>query len=219
MIDGALHGDASSCMLKIYGRPNSINVQKVVFCLDEIGLTYDLVLAGRQHGHVDTPEFRKMNPNGLVPVLVDDGFVLWESNAIVRYLCAQHSAGALWPDDLRVRADADRWMDWQTTTFGPAIGPAFYNLIRQPDDARDHAAVSTSQKKGEACAAILNEWLSDRPFVSGETFTMGDIAIGAIVLRWLNLPLERAPAPNLEAYCARIMERPAGRKALVLPLS
>ena len=104
-------------MLRIWGRNNSVNVQKPLWCCEEMGVQYERVDAGGTFGVVNTPQYRNLNPNGLVPTIEDDGFVLWESNAIVRYLAAKHSPGKLWPEDLKVRAEADKWMDWQTTTF------------------------------------------------------------------------------------------------------
>ena len=119
-------------MLKIWGRLTSVNVQKVVWCADELGLEYERVEAGGKYGVVNTPDYRAMNPNGLVPVINDGGYVLWESNAIVRYLAGRHGAGTLCPADARTRADADRWMDWQAVSLNPAIGPAFFQLVRTP---------------------------------------------------------------------------------------
>lgn len=206
-------------MITLWGRLNSINVQKVFWALEELGVPYERREAGLHHGVVNTPEYRRMNPNGLVPVLEDDGFVLWESNAIVRYLAARHDPGGLWPQDLRVRADADRWMDWQTTAFGPAMGPAFHGLIRTPPEKRDQNAIAQALAKAETFAAILDAHLAERPYVAGERFTMGDIAAGAAAHRWLNLPAERTPRPHLEAWHRRLRERPAGAKALTVPLT
>lgn len=206
-------------MITLWGRLNSINVQKVFWALEELGVPYERREAGLHHGVVNTPEYRRMNPNGLVPVLEDDGFVLWESNAIVRYLAARHDPGGLWPQDLRVRADADRWMDWQTTAFGPAMGPAFHGLIRTPPEKRDQNAIAQALAKAETLAAILDAHLAERPYVAGERFTMGDIAAGAAAHRWLNLPAERTPRPHLEAWHGRLRERPAGAKALTVPLT
>src|SRR5215203_5497868 len=134
-------------MLTLWGRVNSINVQKVHWRLEELGLAYDRIEAGREFGVVDTPEYRRMNPNGLVPTIEDDGFVLWESNAIVRYLAAK-------------RADADRWMDWQATTFTPATGPAFHGLIRTASEQRDASAIAQSIAKAEPMAALLDAHLA-----------------------------------------------------------
>jgi glutathione S-transferase len=206
-------------MLTLWGRTNSINVQKVMWCIEELGLAYRRVDAGREFGIVDTPDYRRMNPNGLVPTIEDDGFVLWESNAIVRYLAAKHGAGTLWPDDPRMRADADRWMDWQATAFTPAQGPAFHGLVRTVPDKRDHAAIAQSIAKAEPFAALLDAHLGEHRFVAGDAFTVGDIAVGAAVHRWLNLPAARAKRPDMERYHAMLRERPAAAKVLVTPIT
>jgi glutathione S-transferase len=205
--------------LKLWGRLNSINVQKVVWCLEELGLPYERVDAGGPFGVVDTPEYRRLNPNGLVPVIEEDGFTLWESNAVVRYLAAKHDAGGLWPADLRIRADADRWMDWQTTAFGPAMGPAFHGLIRTAPEKRDAAAIAAAVAKAEPMAALLDAHLADRAYVAGDAFSMGDIAAGAAAHRWLNLPIAREPRPHLERWHRRLQERPAAAKVLVAPIT
>ena len=117
-------------MLKIWGRKNSINVQKVLWCCAELGIKYDRIDAGMEHGVNNTPEYRAMNPNGTIPTIDDDGFVLWESHAIVRYLAAKHGAGTLWPADLKQRADSDRWMDWAHTFAREFQRPVFWALAR-----------------------------------------------------------------------------------------
>ena len=205
-------------MLKLWGRLNSINVQKVVWCLEELGAHYERVDAGGPFGVVATPEYRRMNPNGLVPVIEDDGFVLWESNAIVRYLAAKHSEGVLWPTDLQVRADADRWMDWQTTAFTPALGPIFHGLVRTPG-SRSPQEIEAAIAASEGMAAILDGHLADRSFVAGERFTMGDVAVGCVVHRWLNLPISRKPHPALERWYGTIRQRPAAQSVVMLPMT
>jgi glutathione S-transferase len=206
-------------MLKLWGRLSSVNVQKVVWALDEIGAPYERIDAGGPFGVVDTPDFLRMNPNGLVPVIDDSGFVLWESNAIVRYLSARHAEGSLWPTDVQVRADADRWMDWQATAFQPALGPAFMNLVRTPEDKRDARAVEASRKKSESMAAILDAHLAGRAFLAGDAFTMGDIPVGCVLHRWFHLPFERTRRPNLDRYYDRLRERPATTQIFTLPLT
>lgn len=206
-------------MLTLWGRLNSINVQKVFWCLEELGIRYERKEAGRQFGVVDTPEYRRMNPNGLVPTIDDDGFILWESNAIVRYLAAKHAEGSLWPSDLRRRADADRWMDWQATTFTPATGPAFHGLIRTAPAERDDKAIAASVARSEGMAAILDAHLASRRFVGGDAFTVGDIAVGAAAHRWLNLPIAREPRPNIERWHRELLARPTGPKVLVTPIT
>ena len=206
-------------MLKLWGRLNSINVQKVVWCLEEVGLSYERVEAGGPFGVVDTPAYRTLNPNGRVPVMEEDGFVLWESNAIVRYLAAKHGEGGLWPTDLRQRADADRWMDWQTTTFSQAMLAAFHGLVRTAPEKRDGAAIEASLAGAEAMARLLDQHLSARTFVAGEAFTMGDIAAGAAAHRWLHLAPNRVPLPHVERWYASLIARPAATKALIAPLT
>ena len=206
-------------MLTLWGRLSSINVQKVVWALEELGLAYQRNEAGGPFGVVDTPEYRRLNPNGLVPVVEEDGFVLWESNAIVRYFCAKDGAGGLLPDDLRVCADADRWMDWQATTFTPATHQAFHGLIRTAPEKRDPAAIAASVAKTEPMAALLDAHLAERPYVTGDAFTMGDIAVGAAAHRWLNLPIERETRPNVEAWYARLKARPGAQQILQLPVT
>jgi glutathione S-transferase len=206
-------------MLTLWGRTNSINVQKVQWCLEELALPYERVEAGREFGVVDTPEYRRLNPNGLVPTIADGDFVLWESNAIVRYLAAKHGSGSLWPEEPRARADADRWMDWQATAFTPAQGPAFHGLIRTPPEKRDRDAIAQSVAKAEPFAELLDAHLAERRFVTGDAFTVGDIAAGAAAHRWLNLPIARTPRPNLERWHAALLRRPAAAKVLVTPIT
>ena len=199
-------------MLKILGRVSSINVQKVVWCADELGLAYERVDVGGKFGGNDTPGYLAKNPNGYVPTIEEDGFVLYESNAIVRYLAAREASKRLWPEELRERADADRWMEWQSNTFTPAMRDAFWQLIRTTADKRDAAAVESSRAKGGKCAAILDAHLAKRRWLTGDRFTAADIVVGCSVHRWLNLPLERAAHPNLQRYYAELKARPASRQ-------
>lgn len=206
-------------MLVIWGRLSSVNVQKVVFAADALGLAYERREAGGVHGVVDTPEYRAMNPNGLVPTLQDDDIVLWESNAIVRYLAAKHGAGTLWPVDPAARARADRWMDWQQTTLNPAVGPAFVNLVRTAPEKRDLAAVEASRVKTNLVTKVLDAHLAERPFLAGDTFTMAECVVGPQVHRWLNMPIERENRPNLQAWYERLASNPASRTAFPLPIT
>ena len=203
----------------IWGRTNSVNVQKVTWCCEEMAVDYDRIDAGRTFGVVDTPAYRNLNPNGLVPTLVDDGFVLWESNAIVRYLAAKHGAGSLWPDDPRTRANADRWMDWKITTFWPAIHALFLGLVRTPPDQRDAQAIETSRLKTAEVLRIVDAHLRLHPFLAGDAFTMGDIPLGCGIWRWMTLPIERPELPNLARWFESLKERPAYKKIVMLPLS
>ena len=206
-------------MLKVWGRKNSINVQKVLWCCDELGLDYERIDAGGPFGYTSDPEYLNMNPNGLVPTISDEGFILWESNAIVRYLAAKHGAGTLWPEDLRRRADADRWMDWQLATLWATMRPVFIGLIRTPPGERDHDAIETARKKTVEAWNILEAHIEDRFYMLGRHFTMADLPLGVSIYRWLRLDVEKPPTPNLGAYHERLKERPAFRKNVMLPLS
>lgn len=206
-------------MLKIWGRLTSVNVQKVVWCADELGLDYERIEAGGKYGVVTTPQYLAMNPNALIPVIEDDGFVLWESNTIVRYLAARYGADSLWPTDPALRANADRWMDWQTTTFNPAIGPAFWQLIRTAPEKRDTGVIETARAGGEKYLALLDAHLAICDFVAGSAFTMGDIPIGCSVDRWMKLPFARASHPHVERWFQALRGREGARQVVELALS
>jgi glutathione S-transferase len=206
-------------MLRLWGRISSINVQKVLWTLDEIGIPYERIEAGGAFGVVATPEYKRMNPNSLVPVIEDEGFVLWESNAIVRYLAAKHAEGTLWPRELRQRADIDRWMDWQATTCTPAMRDAFWQLVRTAPERRDAAAVEASRVATEKIMAILDAHLAGRACVAGNSFSPADIVLGCAVHRWLNLPLPREPRPDIERWFATLRARPGAARVLSLPVT
>jgi glutathione S-transferase len=205
-------------MLKIWGRLTSVNVQKVVWCVDELGIAYERVDAGRDFGIVGTLEYLAKNPNGLIPVIEDEGFVLWESNAIVRYLSAKYGMGTLCPADPRDRADADRWMDWQTTTFNPAIAPAFWHLIRFAPDKRDAAVIENARVTAEKHLSLLDAHLASNEFVTGDSFTMGDIPLACSVNRWYKLPLPHAPHAHVERWFGNVSARKAATQVVTLKI-
>jgi glutathione S-transferase len=204
-------------MLKIWGRTNSGNVQKVMWTVAELGIAHERIDAGMKFGGVNEPWYRAMNPNGLIPTIQDGNVVLWESNAIVRYLAAKYGDGKLSPSDLAARADADRWMEWCSTTVGPAVSPIFVGLIRTAPEQRDTKAIEQAREKMIKHAATLDAHLADKRFVTGDTFTMGDIPLGCFVNRWYDLPIERPHYPNLVAWHRRLSERPAFRQHVMIP--
>jgi glutathione S-transferase len=206
-------------MLKIWGRLSSVNVQKVVWCADEIGLPYERIDAGGAFGITKTPRYLAMNPNALVPVIEDDGFVLYESNAIVRYLAARDSPGGLWPEGLRERADVDRWMEWQSTAYTPAMRDIFWQLIRTPSGERDMAVVERSRAECERLSALLDAHLAANRYLTDNGFTAADLVVGCAAHRWLNLPVAREPRPHLERWYAEIKSRPGARQATSQPLT
>lgn len=204
----------------LWGRSTSSNVMKVIWLLEELGLDYDRLDVGGSFGKTDTAEYRAMNPNGLVPTLQEDGFTLWESNAILRYLCQAHAPSSpLWPQEPRARANIDRWMDWQQTTLGPPIGVIFWNLVRTPPEKRDHAAIATAIKNCTRIWGMLEAELARHAYVGGAAFTIGDIPLGVLVHRWFTMTFDRPPLPHLEAWYHRLRERAPYRAHIALPLS
>lgn len=206
-------------MLRIWGRVNSVNVKKALWAAEELGLQYERIDAGLQFGVTKTPEYRRMNTNSLVPTIEDDGFVLWESHSIVRYLAAKHAAGTLWPTDLRVRADAERWMDW-AFTLQNAMRDVFWGLIRTPPEKRDMRAIEAGAKRSaDLLEAVLETALAGKDYLTGKNFTMGDIPLGCEVQRWMRVPLQRPRLPNVEAWFERLRARPAFLKIVDVPLT
>lgn len=206
-------------MLKIWGRISSINVRKVVFTAQLLGVPFERVDAGAAFGIVKTPDYLARNPNALVPLLEDGDFFLWESNVIVRYLCAKHSEGTLYPTDLRARFDAERWMDWQQTTLNNAGRDAFLQLIRTPAEKRDPKLIAASVAATEPLLAMLDAQLARTPFLAGQRLTMADIPIACEMHRWWGLPLEHPSHPHLRRWYDGLLALPAARGALDVPLS
>ncbi len=206
-------------MLKIWGRMSSINVKKVVWTAQELALDIQRTEAGGLFGVVTTPEYMALNPNSLVPVIEDEDYVLWESNVIVRYLCAKHAMGQMYPSDLRERFDAERWMDWQQTTLNPASRPGFWQLVRTPPEQRNAAVIAESNAVVETLMAVLDAHLAQHSFMVGERFTMADIPIACEVHRWFGLPQARQSRPHIERWYDSIRARQASMGVLDMQLS
>ncbi|WP_116138574.1 glutathione S-transferase family protein [Trinickia diaoshuihuensis] len=208
-------------MLKIWGRANSVNVQKLLWCCDELGLPFERVDAGLQFGRVNDPDYRELNPNGQIPTLVDGTFVLWESNSVLRYLAMQYGASSsLYPADPKLRASIDRWLDWSLSTLAPAERPVFIALVRTPPEERDMEALAANMKTLIARWKILDGHLQGRFHPEGDRFTIADIVLGAFAKRWFGLPgVERPPMPSLERWYQRLTQRAAFKKYIDLPLS
>lgn len=205
-------------MLTIWGGLKSNNVQKVVWAVEELGVEYALVPAGMEHGKTNTADFSTLNPNGLVPVIDDAGFVLWESNAIVRYLGAKYADAHFYPTNLEERALADRWMDWANLQFYSALRPAFHQLVRTDARDRNPGQIDDSLAKTETYVAILDQHLADKEFANGPHFSMADICLAVIAHRWMGLPSNKKSRPHFERWFRAIRERKAAKKILVLPL-
>ncbi len=201
-------------MLHIWGRISSINVRKVVWTAQHLGLTHQRTDAGGQFGIVQTPAYLAKNPNAMVPLLEDDGYCLWESNVIVRYLCATRAAGTLYPDSLKDRFDAERWMDWQQTTLNPAGRDAFVQLVRKPGGQTDTARVEASVTATLPLLDLLDAHLARQPYMVGSQLTMADIPVACEIHRWRSLPLAHQARPHLERWYQQILSLPASRGVL-----
>lgn len=206
-------------MLRIWGRITSINVRKAVWTAQELGLEFERLDAGGAFGITKTPEYIAMNPNSVVPTLVDGDFTLWESNVIVRYLCAKHSMGNLYPTDLKERFNAERWMDWQQTTFSPSGRDAFWQLIRVPEPERDMIKVEASISGTEILLDRFEAHMSTTEYVGGDKLTMADIPMACEIHRWFGLNLPSKPRPHVEAWYAKMLARPGSKNVFTLPLA
>jgi len=195
-------------MLKIWGREDSLSVQKVMWCVRELGIPFEQINAGKQYGVINEPWYLKMNPTGTIPTIDDDGFILWESNAIVKYLCAKHSPGNLSPVDPHDYADADRWISWQGTTLWPPMRQILLGLVRTPEGQRDNARIDDLVAEVTRYWTVLDGRLKGRKFIMGERFTMADIVFGPHIYRWFTYPIPRPDLPHLRAWYERFCERP-----------
>jgi len=204
-------------MMRLWGRKSSINVQKVLWCLAELGLKegkdFERIDAGLQFGKNNTPEFLKMNPNGLVPTLEDGELVLWESNTILRYLASQYDKNGRFSKDVAAHYNAEKWMDWQLGTMWPALRIAFLGLTRTPAPERNYDAILKSYQETNRLLGLLDQTLAEQNYCSGNQFQIGDIVLGLCVSRWILLHKtfpqetgERANLKNIDAWLKRLEE-------------
>jgi glutathione S-transferase len=203
-------------VLEIWGRKNSYNVQKVLWCCEELEIPYRRHDVGGLFGGTGEDEYLARNPTGLVPTISDEDFTLWESNTIVRYLSARYGAGSLWPEDPAERALADKWMDYQIGTLFPAFKDALIGLVRTPQEQRNPENIEASARATGEALAPLNAHLQDNEYVAGSSLTMGDIALGSLVYRWLRLDIDRPDLPALQAWYERLADRSAYQKTVMV---
>jgi glutathione S-transferase len=205
-------------MLKVWGRRSSFNVQKVLWLVEELALGYEHIDAGGKFGGLDAPEFLAMNPHGKVPVIEDDGIVVWESHAILRYLAARHGGTQWWPEDPAERSLADRWMDWSATTLQPDfLMGVFWGFYRTPGAQRDLPAI---QAKVAACAShfqLLDRMLGEHRYLLGDALTLADIPAGTVLYRYFGLDIDRPAVPNVDAWFHRLQAKPAYRAHVMIP--
>lgn len=206
-------------MLTLWGRTNSSNVMKVLWLCQELSIPYRREDAGGVFGRTREAAYRAMNPNSLIPTIEEDGFVLWESNAILRYLARTRPGGtALYPEEPRARGRVDQWLDWQLGTLTPPMATVFYTLVRTPEPDRDLAALAKARDEAERLWRLLDAHLAGRDHVAGE-FSLADIALGPFIHRWYALPVERPELPALAAWHDRLRRRDGFRAHIDQPLS
>lgn len=205
-------------MLTVWGRRSSFNVQKVLWLAGELGLAHEHVPAGGDFGGLDTPEFLAMNPHGRVPVIRDGDVVVWESHAILRYLAATYGRGRFWADDPAERSQADRWMDWSQASLQPDfLMGVFWGFYRTPEHRRDMRAVEAKLARCAAHMHLLNRILADRSYLGGDELSLADIPAGTALYRYFGLEIERPRVSNVEAWYARLAQRPAYREHVMVP--
>lgn len=201
-------------MLKIWGFAASSNVQKVMWCADEMGVPWERVdINGPK---LKEPAYRALNPNSLVPTIEDEGTVLWESNTILRYLATKHCKLA--PAAAGARGEIERWMDWQLSALVHPMAPLFRGLARTPPAERDPAALAAHHKNAIPLWTLLDRHLAGRAWVGGADFSIGDIPPGVWIHRWYVMPIERPDLANLRAWYERLLARPPYRKHVAVPL-
>jgi glutathione S-transferase len=211
-------------MLKIWGRRTSSNVQKLLWFCGEVGIPYERVDAGLTFGVTKTPEYLAMNPNALIPTIEDDGFVLWESNTILRYLASKHRQMSWYPQDLKHRAEVEKWMDWANSSLGAAITPIMWQLFRIAPDLRDSKLLLSSAEKSTAMIDILEAHFEKNTYAAGTYPTLADIPMAIQAYRWSNMPWAQfnyqAPArPKVQAWLDRLAERQVFREVVMIGLS
>jgi len=206
-------------MVKIWGRTDSSNVQKVLWCCGELGIEFERLDWGGKYGGNDDKTYRQMNPNGLVPTIKDGDFILWESNSVMRYLNAKYGAGKLLPATPEGLGNANRWMDWQLSTFNSAIVPLFWNLIRTPREKRDPKIVQAALEKTTKAWQTVENQLAKTRYLGGEEFSLGDIPLGVWAYRWFNLPTDRPDFPNISKWYERLTQRKPYQTHIMIPLS
>lgn len=207
-------------MRQLLGRANSSNVMKVIWLLEELELPYERSDAGGPYGRTNAPDYRAMNPTGRVPTLVEDGWALWESNAILRYLCIAYAPGnPIWPEDHRARAGVDRWMDWQQASLNRPQSVVFQGLVRTPPERQDMAAIKAAAVELAEYWSLLDRAMTGRDYVAGPGLTLADMALGVHVHRWFAFDLERPTTPHLRAWYERLLERPAYAAHVAQPMT
>ncbi len=208
-------------MIRLWGRTNSMNVQKVLWTLDELGLRYERLDAGMQFGINNTPDYLQKNPNGKVPLLEDDGYAIWESQAICRYLCNQYQGSQLYPLDAQARGQVDQWLDWANSGVNNSLSVVFWQTLRLPENQRDAKKLKEETDKTVAALQIFNQALTGRSFVATSHFSLADMVMAPVVFRCIGLGLVDLSKPYwsaLSSWYAAIEQNQWFKKWVVQPL-
>ena len=204
-------------MLEVWGRKNANQVIQVLWTLSELGIEYKRHSIGTESGDLETEDYKSLNPNSKIPTIRDNGFVLWESHAVIRYLAKQYGFGSLYPEDIQKAAISDQWMTWSTDSFMGTFFPVFWQLVRTEAKNRDYAKIAEMAKQSSSILKVLNEHLVNNQFVAGDDFTFGDIPLGVLIHKYFVLDIERPPLPGVEAWYQRLSMRSAFKEHAMQP--
>ncbi|PKU21504.1 glutathione S-transferase family protein [Telmatospirillum siberiense] len=204
-------------MLKVWGRRNSFNVQKVLWLVGELGLDYEHIPAGGKFGRLDEPAFRALNPHGKIPVVEDGDVAVWESHAILRYLAARYGEESFWGQNPAARAPVDGWMDWAQSALQPTfLNGVFLGYFRTPEAERNWPAINKSLEQCASLFGLVDRILADRPYLLGDELSLADIPAGTTLYRYFELDIERPSLPNVEGWYRRLQQRPAYREHVMV---
>ena len=204
-------------MLELWGRKNANQVIQVLWTLSELGVEFKRHSIGTETGDLETREYKSLNPNSKIPTIRDNGFVMWESHAVIRYLARQYGLGSLYPEDPQKAAISDQWMTWSTDSFMGTFFPVFWQLVRTEEKDRDYTKIAEMAQQSGDILKVLNEHLIHNNFVAGDQFTFGDIPLGVLIHKYFVLDIKRPPLPGIEVWYQRLKERPAFREHAMQP--
>ena len=206
-------------MLKIWGRATSSNVQKVLWCCGELGIPFERVDIGGPFGGNQDPKYLALNPNGLVPTVIDGDLVMWESNTICRYLCTTRNGESLYPRDPVARTYVERWMDWQLSVIGAPMGALLQGLIRSTPETRDAAAIEAGRRRAITAWEIVDDAVANQPYLGGQSLSLAEIVMATHIYRWFNYAIERPDLRHLRAWYQRFCDRPGFKNHIVMPIT
>jgi glutathione S-transferase len=204
-------------MITLWGRKNSINVQKVLWTLAELNLSYEHKNVGGDNGGLDSAEFLQLNPHGRIPVLQDSKLTVWESNSIVRYLCAQYGKNILWFADPATQSLSERWVDWSLASLQPFYLGLFWGFYRTPPEKRNDHAIQGARENCIAHVDLINKHLAQHNYMAGNNFTMADILIGVLMFRYFEMGVNLPKPVNVMRWYDQLTQRPAYRETVMVP--